>query len=1086
MALPVLVDTATRLTDATFYGKVQITGGSGTVTSISPGSSLITLTPNPITNTGTVDLSVPVPITAGGTNAITAAAARNNLLPSQAGQTGKQLQTDGANVSWQPAGGGSVTSISAGSAAITLTPNPITLTGTVDLTAPVTVPYGGTGVITLAAGYVKSSGTSPFTSQAVPIPVTDGGTGAITFTAGYVKGSGTSTLTGQAVPIPAADGGTGTTTALTQGSVVFAGAAGAYSQDNANAFWDATNHRLGLGTATPNTTLDVAGAVSNRKLDIAVSNGLNSNIALTNASWVRLTGPSAGFSIGGFTNPYDGRILYVYNTVSQTMTVVNEDASSTAANRITTTTGANVVLASTKPSVVAFRYDATASRWIMVNAWNYATAGTGDLKSDGSVSLTNNWTAGNYNINSRNSMQVFNMLAYGAVPNGVYDNTSVLNAIISAMDATGGIVIVPAGTCNFASTISTSTPLWFIGSNPGNSQLQFQGGADGIVFTHTNGSDVVFQNVNIVGTGSMTSGALIHCASSVNFPIHLKNVYFSNYYTALQLESNWFSEIDGCRFNGVRTAAGGSGIYVNNLVNADQGGVHINGCTWTGIETYCVRQGAGGGTTIVNSGFVPGAGGTSCVYLDLVNGKSTGDLTISSCNFEGNQVGPCINIIPSGTWTNVLITANEFAPTGGLPSAIQVAPPAGGSASYVTITGNTLWACPIGVDMSGSGSAGGVNSVNIGENIFYTPTTAAIKLPASAGNVTNLTIGNNQYVPGGASQYISGSFSASSGFNNIYYGTGAATAGGVPWTAPITVNNNIYPPRSGGNDVLLHLIGADGVVTRVLYDTFGSSGQIQFRTAAGTNQTPTAVVSGSNLFSLVGKGYGATGYSASARVFINAISTETWSDTAQGVRWVFGVTPTGTVATINATIIEADGTLNSQSTRGLAGTYPMTIFRQKATSATTANTYTTLFGSGNGTLTLPASWLLIGSMVKFKIFGYISTADGGAGTKGLKVLLGGTTLFTATSGATFTTVLNAPWVCSGEITCYSTGAPGTVHANAKWETQIAAAPADSVIGSTTTAVNVTTTGTLALDVQLNNGNATGVSTTLGGYVEVIP
>lgn len=38
---------------------------------------------------------------------------------------------------------------------------------------------------------------------------------------------------------------------FTPGSVLFAGASGALAQDNANFFWDATNHRLGIGTTTP-------------------------------------------------------------------------------------------------------------------------------------------------------------------------------------------------------------------------------------------------------------------------------------------------------------------------------------------------------------------------------------------------------------------------------------------------------------------------------------------------------------------------------------------------------------------------------------------------------------------------------------------------------------------------------------------------------------------------------------------------------------------------------------------------------------------------------------------------------------------
>jgi hypothetical protein len=43
-------------------------------------------------------------------------------------------------------------------------------------------------------------------------------------------------------------GGTGTATTFTTGSVVFAGTSGIYTQDNANFFFDGTNHTLGVGT----------------------------------------------------------------------------------------------------------------------------------------------------------------------------------------------------------------------------------------------------------------------------------------------------------------------------------------------------------------------------------------------------------------------------------------------------------------------------------------------------------------------------------------------------------------------------------------------------------------------------------------------------------------------------------------------------------------------------------------------------------------------------------------------------------------------------------------------------------------------
>jgi hypothetical protein len=49
--------------------------------------------------------------------------------------------------------------------------------------------------------------------------------------------------------------------ALTNGSVVFSNGT-TLAQNNSQFFWDNTNNRLGLGTTSPNTKLDVAGAVS--------------------------------------------------------------------------------------------------------------------------------------------------------------------------------------------------------------------------------------------------------------------------------------------------------------------------------------------------------------------------------------------------------------------------------------------------------------------------------------------------------------------------------------------------------------------------------------------------------------------------------------------------------------------------------------------------------------------------------------------------------------------------------------------------------------------------------------------------------
>ena len=70
-----------------------------------------------------------------------------------------------------------------------------------------------------------------------------------------VGGSISSGVTGV---LPVANGGTNAG-AFTSGSVVFAGSSGTYTQDNSGLFYDNTNDRLGIGTASPGYKLDVNG-----------------------------------------------------------------------------------------------------------------------------------------------------------------------------------------------------------------------------------------------------------------------------------------------------------------------------------------------------------------------------------------------------------------------------------------------------------------------------------------------------------------------------------------------------------------------------------------------------------------------------------------------------------------------------------------------------------------------------------------------------------------------------------------------------------------------------------------------------------
>jgi hypothetical protein len=170
---------------------------------------------------------------------------------------------------------GTVTSVSG-----TGTVNGITLTGTVTSSGSLTL--GGTlgGIansqLTNSSITINGSAISLGGSVSVGTVTSVSGTGTvngITLT-GTVTSSGSLTLGGTlsgvslttqvSGTLPVGNGGTGTATAFTAGSVVFAGASGVYSQDNANFFWDDTNNSLGVGTNSLNARLSLGSLVSNK------------------------------------------------------------------------------------------------------------------------------------------------------------------------------------------------------------------------------------------------------------------------------------------------------------------------------------------------------------------------------------------------------------------------------------------------------------------------------------------------------------------------------------------------------------------------------------------------------------------------------------------------------------------------------------------------------------------------------------------------------------------------------------------------------------------------------------------------------
>ncbi|CAB5222874.1 hypothetical protein UFOVP369_38 [uncultured Caudovirales phage] len=261
------------------------------------------------------------------TNGTSPSWATVDALPSQTSNSGKYLKTDGTSASWDALDistadiTGTLPVANGGTGAVTLTGiakgngtsaftaavaadfptlNQNTTGTAAGLSSTLVATSGGTGQSTYAVGDLLQGGatntlnklTAVATGNALisggvttasswgkigltthvsgTLPVANGGTNLTSFTSdGAVYATSTSVLTTGTLPV--ASGGTGTSTAFTTGSVVFAGASGTYTQDNANFFWDDSNNRLGIGTTTPSKLFSVKPSSTTNQIVIDAS-----------------------------------------------------------------------------------------------------------------------------------------------------------------------------------------------------------------------------------------------------------------------------------------------------------------------------------------------------------------------------------------------------------------------------------------------------------------------------------------------------------------------------------------------------------------------------------------------------------------------------------------------------------------------------------------------------------------------------------------------------------------------------------------------------------------------------------------------
>lgn len=126
--------------------------------------------------------------------------------------------------------------------------------------------------------------------------------------------------------------------------------------------------QAGFGTTSSNasgstvTTPDAGWAYP--QANVTVTNGLTSDWTVPASVYLRITGPTAAFSLGGFQSVSDGRLLILQNATVQDLTLVDEDLATTATHRIQTGTGGDLVMSGL--GTTQLLYSLADLRWIVL------------------------------------------------------------------------------------------------------------------------------------------------------------------------------------------------------------------------------------------------------------------------------------------------------------------------------------------------------------------------------------------------------------------------------------------------------------------------------------------------------------------------------------------------------------------------------------------------------------------------------------------------------------------------------------------------------------------------------------------------
>jgi hypothetical protein len=283
----------------------------------------------------------------------------------------------------------------------------------------------------------------------------------------------------------------------------------------------------------------------------------------------------------------------------------------------------------------------------------------------------------------------FNVKTYGAIGNGVADDTLAINSAIAAFNsASNGILYFPSGNYKVTLPLTVITAGGTVlGDGRSATTITYTPLTGALFETHVNGS-LDYRSLSLSGSTSATSGcSALLCPNFTGATGHGNTSFIecnvTGFYDAIDYRAAQGWILEGTYISNYVHY----GVRANNIPMPDAGGWHIINSFFGGLNSATTVAGlsfeSAGGVHIVSTNFIGNQRGIYIHQGGLVS-LSTADILVSNCSFEANSVNHIdADLSGGGRMDTLLIHGCEFDGT----AQVLLKP---GMSQYWIVSGCTL------------------------------------------------------------------------------------------------------------------------------------------------------------------------------------------------------------------------------------------------------------------------------------------------------------------------------------------------------------------------------------------------------------